>query len=125
MADLIRIQDESIRGIAYWNIKRQARLHDLHRVHRGLYVPAPKLIDAAGSRELQPVSEQAKDDHWRNRLAAHLEGGGPTSAISHRGAARLHGLEGFDCRAEDITVATTCGWKSHRRFDRSRYLSTM
>ena len=111
MADVIRIHDESIHGIAYWDIKRQARLHQLQSVHRGLYVPAPTVIDAAGSLDRQTASEQVKDDYWRNRLAAHLERGGPMSAISHRGAARLHGLEGFDRRAEDITVATTCGWK--------------
>lgn len=96
VVNLIRVQDESIHGIAYWDIKRRAKRHDLHRVHRGLYIPTADVSD---------------DEHWRNRLAAHLERGGPASAISHRAAARLHGLEGFTVRAEDISVPTNCGWK--------------
>ena len=48
MADIIRVHDESNHGIAYWDIKRQARVHQLQRVHRGLYVPVPTVIVAGG-----------------------------------------------------------------------------
>lgn len=96
MTNLIRVQDESIHGIAYWDLKRRANRHELYRVHRGRYLPTTGASD---------------DEHWRHRLAAHLDRGGPKSVISHRAAARLHALEGFPARAEDISVPPTCGWK--------------
>ncbi len=57
--------------------------------------------------ELRPIfpGVYACDEEWTSLLAAHLLRGGPGSAVSHRSAARLRGLDGFkDCEDIDVTV---------------------
>lgn len=97
---LIRISQASSDGLSPRTLQRQAASQKIERVSRGIY-----LRDGAS---LSP------DDHWLNRLDAHLLRGGPGSAISHRAAARLHGLEGFTEgeRFEDVTIPAAAGWKS-------------
>ena len=86
-------------GIATRTLQREAAQHRLIRVSRGIYV-----------RHESDDPEQ----QWLDRLDAYIERGGPDAAISHRAAARLHGLEGFTegRRFEDITVPIDSAWRT-------------
>jgi very-short-patch-repair endonuclease len=97
---VIRTSDSSSRGFNPRTLQRHAAAEKIERVSRGIY-----LLDGASS---------SADDRWLSRLDAHLLRGGPGSAISHRAAARLHGLEGFTEgeHFEDVTITSSAGWKS-------------
>jgi len=63
-------------------LRRSGRLHSMYR---GIYLP-----------EQTATAERT----WLNQLAARIERAGPGSAASHRAAARIHGLDGFDRASE-------------------------
>ena len=97
-------------GIASRTLQREAAQQRLIRISRGIYV-----------RHESDDPEQ----QWLDRLDAHMQRGGPDAAISHRAAARLHGLEGFaeGPRFEDVTVPIDSAWRSSPAI-RSRTLTT-
>ena len=66
-------------------VDAQRRSGRLDSVYRGIYLP--KRAENA---------ERA----WLNHLSARIERAGPGSAASHRAAARIHGLDGFDRASE-------------------------
>ena len=101
---VLRATDEAGHGIATRTLQRLARVDDgpFEHVHRGRYIG------------------RTDDPHqrWLLRLNAHLDRAGPMSAISHRAAARLHGLDGFASRPvrgnepEDIIVGASSTWRT-------------
>ena len=101
---VLRATDEAGHGIATRTLQRLARVDDgpFEHVHRGRYI----------GRTDEP------HQRWLLRLNAHLDRGGPMSAISHRAAARLHGLDGFASRPvrgnqpEDIIVGSSSTWRT-------------
>ncbi len=97
---IIRTSEASFNGVSPRTLQRHAAAQKIERVSRGIY--------------LRPGPGSSPDEHWLARLDAHLLRGGPSAAISHRAAARLHGLEGFldGERYEDLTVPASSGWKS-------------
>ena len=108
MDKFLRNSDQEIHGLTPQMLQRQAQRGTLLRLHNGLYVPPLTLTD--GPTALA-ASEFARGQ-WTQRLAGHLERAGLRSAISHRAAGELHGLEGILGYHEDITVSRQCGWKT-------------
>ena len=86
-------------GIASRTLQREAAQQRLIRISRGIYV-----------RHESDDPEQ----QWLDGLDAHMQRGGPDAAVSHRAAARLHGLEGFaeGPRFDDVTVPIDSAWRS-------------
>ena len=83
-------------------IERERVAKNLRSVHRGFYVD---------------------DDEWRSTLQAHLLRGGRTASVSHRAAARLHGLDGLrDYEGFDVTVSINSTFRARPAF-RSRTLN--
>ena len=116
MTSVYLTRGELVHGVSDRSLQRRAASGRLERVHRGYYVgPSGSTVPADGnapSSRVQLEKETADDRAWRTRLFAHLARGGPSSAISHRAAARIHRLEGLPDRTEDITVPMHCGWKT-------------
>jgi very-short-patch-repair endonuclease len=76
-------------GVSRRAIERRVESGHLHRIHRGVYV--------VGHTALPPLA----------REAAALLATGPSSALSHRSAAKLHRLLPLDALAEvDVTVTS-------------------
>ena len=78
-------------------------------VHRGLYVVSN--------------TELTVNERWHLELHANLRRAGTGSALSHRTAAVLHGLEGITGRPTDITVPWESGYKAKPAI-RSRTLTS-
>lgn len=95
--------DVSRHGVRPHTLQRRAAAGQLVRAHRGLYVDP-----TIGTGTSQTDGRQ----RWLITLHGHLRRGGPSSVISHRAAALLHGLEGFSGFFDDVTVPRTSGWKS-------------
>ena len=96
--------DIALHGLAPRTIQRRAAAGQIQRVHRGLY-----LVPTGTGHGGALVDDR---EQWLRTLHGHLLRGGPASAVSHRAAAALHGLEGFSGHFEDVTVPRASGWKS-------------
>lgn len=76
-------------GLSRGTIDGRLRSKQYEALHRGIY-----LVGRPGSPR----------DDWLARMAGHLARGGPGSAVSHRAAALLGGLEGIEGYPEDLLV---------------------
>ena len=105
--DFLQANDQQKHGLTPQMLQRLTQRGSLVRLHNGLY--APPLSLTANTPEATLDLEHRT---WMQRLAGHLHRGGATSAISHRAAGEMHGLEGVVGRHDDISVALQCGWKT-------------
>ena len=76
-------------GLSRGTIDGRLRSKQYEALHRGIY-----LVGRPGSPR----------DDWLARMAGHIARGGPGSAVSHRAAALLGGLEGIEGYPEDLLV---------------------
>lgn len=108
MDNLLRNSDQAMHGLTPQMLQRRAQRGALLRLHNGLYVPPLTLTDDATAS----VASEFQHRQWTQRLGGHLERAGSVSAISHRAAGELHGLEGIVGHYDDITVSRHCAWKT-------------
>ena len=96
---ILRTTERHLHGVSERTLQQQARDGMLERLAPGQYLV---------------VEDVTPEQRWLARLDANLRRAPAGSAISHRAAARLHGLEGFTTgpRHEDISVPTNSGWRT-------------
>lgn len=95
----LRTTERHLHGVAERTLQQQAKNGMLERLAPGQYLS---------------VANVTPEERWLARLDANLRRAPAGSAISHRAAARLHGLEGFTAGPphEDISVPTNSGWRT-------------
>ena len=96
---ILRTTERHLHGVSERTLQQRARDGMLERLAPGQYLV---------------VEDVTPEQRWLARLDANLRRAPAGSAISHRAAARLHGLEGFTTgpRHEDISVPTNSGWRT-------------
>lgn len=96
---ILRTTERHLHGVSERTLQQQAKDGVLERLAPGQYLV---------------VDDVTPEQRWLARLNANLRRAPAGSAISHRAAARLHGLEGFTIGPlhEDISVPTNSGWRT-------------
>lgn len=107
LASIVTRRALLMNGVEKGTIDRRLRRGELRRLFGGIY--------------LERNDERSAIDEWHAELVAHLERAHGNGVLSHRSAARLHGLEGVFGLPIDLTVPWDSGF-SERPAIRSRTL---
>ena len=84
-------------GVPRAFIDNRVRDRRYQQLYRGIYLSG---------------TADSEREAWLTRLRAHVVRGGPNAAVSHRAAAKLHGLDGFDGYPEDVLVPFSSGFRN-------------